>query len=135
MDPGYNQPLYILPFDHRSSFEKDLYGWTGTLSQEQTDSIARAKDVIYAGFKVALQKGVPQANAGILVDVPFGARILRDSVKNGYVTCLPVEKSGQAEFQFEYGDRYASVIEDYQPTFVKALVRYNPEDDEQMNRR
>jgi myo-inositol catabolism protein IolC len=135
MKLGYNKPLYILPFDHRSSFEKNLYGWTGTLSKEQTEKIARTKDVIYDGFKVALRKGVRQENAGILVDAQFGERILRDCVKNGYITCLPAEKSGQAEFQFEYGDRYASVIEDYQPTFVKTLVRYNPEDDEPMNRR
>jgi hypothetical protein len=26
---GYNKPLYILPFDHRSSFEKGLFGWSG----------------------------------------------------------------------------------------------------------
>jgi 5-dehydro-2-deoxygluconokinase len=133
MNIGYNKPLYILPFDHRSSFEKNLYGWTGALSKEQTDKIARTKDLIYEGFKIALRKGVPKASAGILVDAQFGDRILRDSVKNGYITCLPAEKSGQVEFQFEYGDRYASVIEDYQPTFVKTLVRYNPEDDEQMN--
>jgi myo-inositol catabolism protein IolC len=132
---GYSQPLYILPFDHRASFEKGLYGWSGALTPEQTDKIARTKDVIYDGFKVALQMGVPKANAGILVDAQFGDRILRDCTTNGYITCLPAEKSGQAEFQFEYGDRYPSVIEDYQPTFVKTLVRYNPDDDERMNRR
>jgi myo-inositol catabolism protein IolC len=135
MKLGYSHPLYILPFDHRSSFEKNLYGWSGALSREQTEQVAQTKDVIYDGFKVAIQQGVPRANAGILVDPQFGDRILRDCVKNGYITCLPAEKSGQAEFQFEYGDRYASVIEDYQPTFVKTLVRYNPEDDERMNRR
>lgn len=37
MAAGYNKPLYILPFDHRSSFEKALFGWTGSLNQEQTD--------------------------------------------------------------------------------------------------
>jgi 5-dehydro-2-deoxygluconokinase len=135
MNLGYSRPLYILPFDHRASFEKGLYGWSGTLSPEQTETIASTKDVIYEGFKAALRKGVPQANAGILVDAQFGDRILRDCARHKYITCLPAEKSGQAEFQFEYGDRYPSVIEDYQPTFVKTLVRYNPEDDERMNRR
>jgi 5-dehydro-2-deoxygluconokinase len=135
MNLGYNRPLYILPFDHRGSFEKSLYGWTGVLSQEQTDKIASTKDVIYDGFKVALRKGVKQENARMLVDVQFGERILRDCAKNGYITCLPAEKSGQAEFQFEYGDQYASIIEGCNPTFVKTLVRCNPEDDEQLNRR
>src|SRR5262245_61484893 len=135
MNIGYNKPLYILPFDHRSSFQKSLYGWTGTLSPDQTEKIAATKDVIYDAFKLALTKGVPKEQAGILVDAQFGDRILRDCVKNGYITCMPVEKSGQAEFDFEYGDRYQAVIEEYNPTFVKTLVRYNPEDDEQMNRR
>ena len=58
MAVGYNKPLYILPFDHRSSFEKGLYGWTGALTQEQTDKIARTKEVIYDAFKLRpLQKG------------------------------------------------------------------------------
>jgi len=26
---GYNQPLYILPFDHRGSFETKMFGWHG----------------------------------------------------------------------------------------------------------
>ena len=43
---GYNLPLYMLPFDHRSSFEKGLYGWSGALSAEQTELIARTKEVI-----------------------------------------------------------------------------------------
>ena len=66
--------------------------------------------MIYDALKVALSQGVPKENAGILVDPQFGDRILRDAVKNGYITCLPAEKSGQAEFQFEYGLDYAAKI-------------------------
>jgi 5-dehydro-2-deoxygluconokinase len=135
MTIGYNKPLYILPFDHRSSFQSGLYGWAGALSPEQTEKIAVTKDVIYDAFQLALTRGVAKENAGILVDPQFGQRILRDSVKHGYITCLPAEKSGQEEFQFEYGDQYVRVIEDYNPTFVKTLVRYNPEDDAALNRR
>ena len=40
----------------------------------------------------------------------FGAAILRDARANGLITCAPAEKSGQEEFQFEYGDRYAEHI-------------------------
>ena len=46
MNLGCNKPLYILPLDHRSSCEKNLCGWTSTLSKEQTDKIARTEDVI-----------------------------------------------------------------------------------------
>jgi myo-inositol catabolism protein IolC len=135
MKIGYNQPLYILPFDHRSSFEKGLFGWTGTLSREQVERISQSKEVIYDAFQLAVSKGVPRESAGILVDAQFGAAILRDANRNGYITCMPAEKSGQAEFQFEYGEQYAAQIDEYKPTFVKVLVRYNPEDDEAVNRR
>jgi myo-inositol catabolism protein IolC len=132
---GYNKPLYILPFDHRSSFEKGLYGWSGVLSAEQTEQIARAKDVIYDAFKFALRAGVAKDRAGILVDEQFGARILRDANANGFITAMPAEKNGQTEFQFEFGAQFAGHIEQFKPTFVKVLVRYNVEDDEATNRR
>jgi len=132
---GYNKPLYILPYDHRSSFEKGLYGWSGKLTAEQTDRIAKTKEVIYDAFKAALGKGLNKDRAGILVDEQFGAAILRDASKNGFITAMPAEKSGQDEFGFEYGDAWADHIEAFKPTFVKVLVRYNPEDDEAMNRR
>jgi myo-inositol catabolism protein IolC len=135
MTIGYNKPLYILPFDHRSSFEKGLFGWKGPLTEEQTERIAQSKAVIYDAFKLSLAKGVSKEDSGILVDPQFGAAILRDAHANGYIACMPAEKSGQAEFQFEYGDDYEAEIEKFQPDFVKALVRYNPEDDEALNRR
>ena len=135
MATGYDQPLYILPFDHRASFEKGLFGFSPPLGAERTATVAAAKQVVYDGFKAALAKGVPRAAAGILVDEQFGSAILRDARANGIITCAPAEKSGQAEFQFEYGDRWQQHIADFAPDFVKVLVRYNPEDDAALNRR
>jgi myo-inositol catabolism protein IolC len=135
MDGGYDKPLYILPFDHRASFEKGLFGFAPPLTAEQTATVAASKQVIYEGLKQALTMGVPREAAGVLVDEQFGAAILRDARANGLVTCAPVEMSGQNEFQFEYGDQFRDHIAEFKPTFVKALVRYNPEDDEAMNRR
>src|SRR5580692_4595855 len=132
---GFNEPLYILPFDHRGSFQTKMFGWTGTLSASQTAEIASTKQVIYDGFKFALQAGVPREKAGILVDEQFGAAILRDAAANGYTTACPAEKSGQEEFDFEYGENFAKHIESFHPTFCKVLVRYNPEGDRVLNRR
>ena len=72
---GCDRPLYILPFDHRCSFQTKLFGWPGTLTAEQTAQIAASKQVIYDGFKAALQAEVPDFKAGILVDEQFGAAI------------------------------------------------------------
>lgn len=132
---GFNQPLYILPFDHRGSFQIKMFGWTGTLSAAQTAEVASTKQVIYDGFKAALQAGVPQQRAGILVDEQFGSAILRDAMAHGYATACPAEKSGQEEFDFEYGEEFPKHIEAFQPTFCKVLVRYNPEGDWQLNQR
>ena len=101
---GYQKPLYILPFDHRGSFETGMFGWKGALDAEQTAQIAAAKQVIYDGFQQAVAGGVPKEKAGILVDEQFGTAILRDATEQGYTTACPAERSGQDEFDFEYGD-------------------------------
>jgi myo-inositol catabolism protein IolC len=132
---GYDRPLYILPFDHRGSFETGMFGWKGTLTREQTAQIADTKQVIYDAFKTAVAAGVDRAKAGILVDEQFGSVILRDAATKGYATACPVEKSGQEEFDFEYGEDFARHIEAFQPTFCKVLVRYNPEADPALNHR
>lgn len=130
---GFNKPLYILPFDHRGSFETKMFSWHGDLSPGQTEEIAAAKQVIYEGFKLAIENGVPKEKAGILVDEQFGIRILHDARENGHAVACPVEKSGQEEFDFEYGDEFSKHIETIQPTFCKVLVRYNPEGDSTLN--
>ena len=131
---GYEKPLYIMPFDHRGSFIK-MFSYHGMLTAEQTAEIAAGKEVIYQGFKAALEAGVPEDKAAILVDQQFGAAILHDAAKHGYSTACPVEKSGQDEFDFEYGEEFAKHIQAFHPTFCKVLVRYNPEGDEKLNRR
>jgi myo-inositol catabolism protein IolC len=135
MNVGFDRPLYILPFDHRGSFQSKMFGWKGTLTAEQTAEIAATKQVIYDALKVAVAGGVPKAKAGVLVDEQFGAAILRDAAKEGYITACPAEKSGQDEFDFEYGEDFAKHIEAFNPTFCKVLVRYNPEGEKALNQR
>jgi 5-dehydro-2-deoxygluconokinase len=132
---GFDKQLYILPFDHRGSFQKKMFGWEGELSPQQTAEIAAAKRVIYDAFQAAVHAGVPKEMAGILVDEQFGAAILRDAVAEGYTAACPAEKSGQDEFDFEYDDDFGKHIEAFHPTFCKVLVRYNPEGDQSLNRR
>src|SRR5262249_27306105 len=135
MARGYDRALYILPFDHRGSFQTKMFGWKPPLSEAQTAEIAAAKRVIYDGFRSALAGGVAKEKAGILVDEQFGAAILRDAASEGVATACPAEKSGQDEFDFEYGEDFARHIETFDPTFCKVLVRYNPEGDRALNRR
>jgi 5-dehydro-2-deoxygluconokinase len=135
MSLGYARPLYVLPFDHRGSFQKGMFGWSGTLSAEQTAEIARTKQIIYDGFKAAVAGGVPKDRAGILVDEQFGAAILDEARGSGFLTAAPAEKSGQDEFDFEYGEDFGRHVERFRPTFCKVLVRYNPEGEGALNQR
>jgi 5-dehydro-2-deoxygluconokinase len=112
-----------------------MFGWKGTLTAEQTAQIAAAKQIIYDAFEAAVDEGVPKEKAGILVDEQFGAAILRQAKAAGFTIACPAEKSGQEEFDFEYGKSFADHIEAFQPTFCKVLVRYNPEGDQDLNQR
>jgi 5-dehydro-2-deoxygluconokinase len=132
---GFDEPLYILPFDHRATFIKNMFGWREPLSPDQIADIAVAKRVIFDGFRSAAADGIPKDRVGILVDEEFGAAILHDALQEGFITCCPAEKSGQEEFDFEYGSDFPSHIEKFNPTFCKVLVRYNPESDKELNRR
>jgi myo-inositol catabolism protein IolC len=132
---GFDGSLYILAFDHRGSFQKKMLGIAGTPSPEEAARIADAKRVIFEGFQQAIEDGAPRDAAGLLVDEQFGAEIARTAKQEGLVFAMPVEKSGQDEFDFQYGDQFGRHIEEFDPTFTKVLVRYNPEGDREMNTR
>jgi myo-inositol catabolism protein IolC len=135
---GYNGKLYFLAFDHRGSFQKKMFGISGAASSEETTRIADAKLLIYEGVERAVELGgVPREQIGVLVDEQFGSPVgIPDRAKSsGLKLAMPVEKSGQDEFDFEYGDEFGAHIERFDPDFSKVLVRYNPEDDASTNER
>jgi myo-inositol catabolism protein IolC len=133
---GFTQDLFIMPFDHRGSFQEKLFGIKGRVpSPQETAEIASYKKIIYEGFKKAIAAGIPKEKAGILVDEQFGSEILKDAKASGFITACPAEKSGQNEFDFEYGAEFGAHVNKFSPTFVKVLVRYNPDGDPVMNQR
>lgn len=135
MNLGYDKALYLLPFDHRHSYVKSLFHLEPPLSAVQAARVSDSKQLIYEGFLAAIDKGLPRQAGGILVDEEFGADILRDARRRGFVTALSTEQSGSEEFEFEYGADFMHHIESFDPTFAKALVRYNVEGDAALNRR
>src|SRR5436189_4077824 len=133
---GYDGKLYILAFDHRGSFQKKWFGLGDEITQEDTDRITDAKTLIYEGLELALRQGAEPSLTGALVDEQFGGDVPRRAKEHGIRLAMPVEKSGQNEFDFQYGDDFGAHIEKFDPDFSKVLVRYNPDDpDTEMNRR
>lgn len=128
--------LLILAFDHRASFLAKMFGIKGRQpTVDEKRQIEDYKKAIFEGFRLATKQKVPKEIAGLLVDEEFGAGVLREAKKDGLMFAMPVEKSGQDEFDFDYGEDFAKHIVEFDPTFVKVLVRYNPEVDVAMNKR
>ena len=126
--------LFILAFDHRGSFLKDLFGISGQPSTNEITAIADLKHAIFEGIQRAVADGSTRAEAGALVDEQFGGSVPGDARAAGFVLAMPVERSGQAEFDFQYGDQFRDHITKFDPDYVKVLVRYNPDGDAEMNR-
>jgi 5-dehydro-2-deoxygluconokinase len=133
---GYDGKLFILAFDHRGSFQKKMFGIEGDPDEEQTRTISDAKHLIFEGMVAAGEKGLDEEASGVLVDEQFGGDVPQQAKERGFKLAMPVEKSGQNEFDFQYGDDFGAHIEKFDPDFSKVLVRYNPDDpDTEMNKR
>jgi myo-inositol catabolism protein IolC len=136
LDLGYTKPLYILPFDHRATFAKKMFGLASEadLNVEQKHLIAEFKMLIYKGFKDAVEKVIPMDYAAILCDEEYGSAVLADAQVNRYITMLTLEKSGETEFKFAF-ENFEEHINKYHPTFAKVLIRYNPADSDDLKQR
>jgi 5-dehydro-2-deoxygluconokinase len=133
---GYDGKLYILAFDHRGSFQKKMFGIEGDPTPEETERIADAKHLIFEGMVKATEiASVPGEQIGVLVDEQFGGSVPSGAKERGLKLAMPVEKSGQNEFDFEYGDDFGEHILSFDPDASKVLVRYNPDDEAELNRR
>ncbi|MGH7425759.1 MAG: 2-deoxy-5-keto-D-gluconate 6-phosphate aldolase domain-containing protein, partial [Candidatus Methylomirabilales bacterium] len=135
MGLGYDKTLYILAFDHRGTFQK-MYGISGRApTPEETERLFDGKMMILEGLERAIAGGLREDEVGVLVDEQFGADVARKARAGGLTLAMTVEKSGQDEFDFEYGEAFGEHIEEFDPTFSKVLVRSNPAWDPELNAR
>ena len=124
----------MLSFDHRGSFKQGLMGITGEPTQQERQRISTLKTLIYEGFKRAIADGVPREGCAVLVDEEFAAEIARSARRERFTLAMPVERSGEDEFSFEFGEQFAAHVQAFDPDFAKVLVRYNADGDRALNR-
>ncbi len=134
MDLGYDGKLYILAFDHRGSFQKKMFGIEGDPDPDQARTIGDAKHLIFEGMLRAVDMGAQAGATGVLVDEQFGGDVPEQARASALKLAMPVEKSGQDTFDFEYGDDFGAHVERFDPDFSKVLVRLNADGDAQANR-
>ena len=133
---GYDGKLYILAFDHRGSFQKKMFGIEGDPTPEETEHDHRRQAADLRGHGAGGRarrrrvRGRRARRRAVRRRRPAAAR-----KEHGLSLAMPVEKSGQDEFDFQYGDDFGEHIEKFDPDFAKVLVRYNPDGDAEMNER
>jgi myo-inositol catabolism protein IolC len=127
MKPPLSRDLFILAFDHRGSIERDLLKLPGKPTSADQDLIRSLKAVIFEGSRIAWER-TKTGEVAILVDEGYGSTAIARAKEAGIPLAVSVEKSGQAVFDFEYGDAFAEHIDRTDPEYVKTLVRYNPAD-------
>ena len=130
---GYSQDLYILAFDHRGTITKGLLGVEGREpTQDEANKVSEMKQIIFDGFLKANEYGITGGDPAILVDETFGLEVQQKAKEMNIKFAAPVEKSGQKVFDFEYGDQFGEKINEVGADFVKILVRWNPNDEEEI---
>ena len=130
---GYSEDLYILAFDHRGTITKGLLGVEGREpTQDEVNKVSEMKEIIFDGFLKANEYGITGGDPAILVDETFGLEVQQKAKEMNIKFAAPVEKSGQKVFDFEYGDQFGEKINEVGADFVKILVRWNPDDEEEI---
>ena len=130
---GYSEDLYILAFDHRGTITKGLLGVEGREpTQDEANKVSELKKIIFDGFLKANESGITGGDPAILVDETFGLEVQQKAKELNIKFAAPVEKSGQKVFDFEYGDQFREKINEIGADFVKILVRWNPDDEEEI---
>ena len=130
---GYSQDLYILAFDHRGTITKGLLGVEGREpTQDEANKVSEMKQIIFDGFLKANEYGITGGDPAILVDETFGLEVQQKAKEMNIKFAAPVEKSGQKVFDFEYGNQFGEKINEVGADFVKILVRWNPDDEEEI---
>ncbi|HOI60176.1 MAG TPA: DUF2090 domain-containing protein [Candidatus Pacearchaeota archaeon] len=109
--------LFILPFDHRSSFLK-------ILEKPTKNKVIELKKIIFTGFLNVYNQYKRKNELAILVDEKYGKEIIEIAKGKNIKICLPIEKSGKNILQLEYKD--LNEVKKINPDYIKVLIRYNP---------
>lgn len=122
-------PLFILPFDHRSGFLKELLGKTYPLDEAGAAQAKELKKIIWEGFLLAKSEATTSGTLAILIDEEFGGDIIKDAKRMDVPVILSTEKSGSNDFDFIHGDNFGNALLEVQPAAAKALVQYHRGDE------
>ena len=117
------------PSTTEATFATDLFGITGAPSRADLSRMRQAKSLVYEGLRHVAGKA-PFGREGVLVDEELGADVVRAAKSDGVVVLMPIERSGSESVRVGVRRPCSPSTSTLRPDFFKALVRYNPADDE-----
>jgi 5-dehydro-2-deoxygluconokinase len=116
---------FILPFDHRSGFAKEIMETSYPFSPADRARAQELKQIIYDGFLEVFEDGRGSDVLGILVDEETGSRILQDAHHRGILDILTLEASGEPQLRLQYGEQSSQRIRMLGATLGKVLLRFS----------
>ncbi len=121
--------------DHRASYGTSLFGVHGAPTAEQHARMVEAKAATYDGLLDVVTTGLPgNARPGVLVDGDLGLGLQRRATGDGVTLAIPLEASGHELITLANPGHWQQEVIDLAPSYVKVLVRWNPEDSEEDRR-
>lgn len=117
------KPVFILPFDHRNSFARDVLGAAYPVRKEDKVTLTNYKTIIFDGFLAARERYHGDATLGVLVDEEFGTTVLTKAKKLAIPFAVTTESPVHEPFRFAHKDFRTSLTK-WQPTWAKALAYY-----------
>ncbi|MFA5947188.1 MAG: DUF2090 domain-containing protein [Patescibacteria group bacterium] len=117
-------PLFILPFDHRSGFAKEIFGKPYPLKGKDIVTAKALKTVVWEAVQLAFDEASEAGTPGVLVDEELGAQVISEAKAKGIVHIVSTEKSGST-LEFIHGDEFDKALLEVKPTYAKVLIRYN----------
>ncbi len=118
--------LFIFAADHRGSLKSNVLGIKKEPNKKQLEMLHDFKAMILEALKLAIEKGIKKEDAALLMDEDYGMKQLKEAKKLGIRIIVPVEKSGQRIFYFNYGKNFKLHVEKFKPDYVKVLLHFNP---------
>lgn len=119
-------PLFILPFDHRTSLVRDLLAKPYPVKGADKKKIIDCKNVIFEAMLWAKAQYKGAGAMATIIDEEFGTPVIRSAKKHAIPFALTTEAPGHDEFTFIDGAEFGARLKRLQPTFAKALVYYTP---------
>jgi myo-inositol catabolism protein IolC len=132
--PSWTRPLMVFAMDHRDSY-RTLLGLPHPHSDAELRRAREVKAAVFGGFADAVQTMPDADGVALLIDAEYGDHLIDAARRLGSLICLPLERSGQAELQWEYEDEFDGVVDRLRPDLVKILMRYNADGDAALNAR